>query len=47
MRGTFAGVLVLGLISNLLNMYNVQAYYQQIFKGVLIVLAVLARRKER
>jgi ribose transport system permease protein len=46
-RGTFAGVLVLGLISNLLNMYNVQAYYQQIFKGVLIVLAVLARRKER
>jgi ribose/xylose/arabinose/galactoside ABC-type transport system permease subunit len=46
-RGTFAGVLVLGLISNLLNMYNVQSYYQQIFKGVLIVLAVLARRKER
>lgn len=46
-RGTFAGVLVLGLISNLLNMYNVQSYYQQIFKGVLIILAVLARRKER
>ena len=47
MRGTFAGVLILGLISNLLNMFNVQSYYQQIFKGVLIVLAVLARRKER
>jgi ribose/xylose/arabinose/galactoside ABC-type transport system permease subunit len=46
-RGTFAGVLVLGLISNLLNLFNVQSYYQQIFKGVLIVLAVLARRKER
>ena len=46
-RGTFAGVLILGLISNLLNMFNVQSYYQQIFKGVLIVLAVLARRKER
>ncbi len=45
-RGTFAGVLLLGLISNLLNMYNVQAYYQQIFMGALIVLAVLARRKE-
>jgi ribose/xylose/arabinose/galactoside ABC-type transport system permease subunit len=41
------GVLILGLISNLLNMYNVQSYYQQIFKGVLIVLAVLVRRKER
>jgi ribose/xylose/arabinose/galactoside ABC-type transport system permease subunit len=46
-RGTFAGVLILALISNLLNMFNVQSYYQQIFKGVLIVLAVLARRKER
>jgi ribose/xylose/arabinose/galactoside ABC-type transport system permease subunit len=46
-RGTFAGVVILGLISNLLNMFNVQSYYQQIFKGVLIVLAVLARRKER
>jgi ribose/xylose/arabinose/galactoside ABC-type transport system permease subunit len=45
-RGTFMGVVILGLISNLLNMFNVQAYYQQIFKGVLIVLAVLARRKE-
>jgi ribose/xylose/arabinose/galactoside ABC-type transport system permease subunit len=45
-RGTFAGVLLLGLISNLLNLYNVQAYYQQIFKGALIVLAVLARRRE-
>lgn len=46
-RGTFAGVLILGLISNLLNMFNVQSYYQDIFKGVLIVLAVLIRRKER
>jgi ribose/xylose/arabinose/galactoside ABC-type transport system permease subunit len=46
-RGTFIGVLILGLISNLLNMFNVQSYYQDIFKGVLIVLAVLARRKER
>jgi ribose/xylose/arabinose/galactoside ABC-type transport system permease subunit len=45
-RGTFAGVLLLGLISNLLNLYSVQAYYQQIFKGALIVLAVLARRRE-
>lgn len=46
-RGTFAGVLILALISNLLNMFNVQSYYQQVFKGVLIVLAVLVRRKER
>jgi ribose transport system permease protein len=44
-RGTLAGVLLLGLINNLLNLYGVQAYWQQIVKGALIVLAVLARRK--
>lgn len=44
-RGTLAGVLLLGLISNLLNLYSVQAYYQQIFKGALIVFAVLTRRR--
>jgi ribose transport system permease protein len=46
-RGTFMGVVLLGLISNLLNQFNVQSYYQQIFKGALIVIAVLARRRER
>ena len=45
-RGTFGGVLTLGLIDNLLNLFNVQSYYQQIFKGLIILLAVLARRKE-
>jgi ribose/xylose/arabinose/galactoside ABC-type transport system permease subunit len=44
--GTFAGVLVLGLIDNLLNLFGVQTYYQQIIKGLIIVLAVLARRKQ-
>jgi ribose/xylose/arabinose/galactoside ABC-type transport system permease subunit len=45
--GTFGGVIVLGLIDNLLNLFNVQAYYQQIFKGLIILFAVLARRKEK
>jgi ribose transport system permease protein len=45
--GTFGGVLLLGLINNLLNLFNVQSYYQQIFKGLIIVIAVLARRKEQ
>ena len=45
--GTLAGVVTLGLINNLLNLYNVQSYYQQIFKGLIILVAVLARRKER
>jgi ribose transport system permease protein len=44
--GTFGGVLTLGLIDNLLNLFNVQSYYQQIFKGFIILFAVLARRKE-
>jgi ribose transport system permease protein len=44
--GTFGGVLTLGLIDNLLNLFNVQSYYQQIFKGFIILVAVLARRKE-
>jgi ribose/xylose/arabinose/galactoside ABC-type transport system permease subunit len=45
--GTFAGVLTLGLIDNLLNLFGVQTYYQQITKGLIIVLAVLARRRQR
>lgn len=45
--GTFGGVMILGLINNLLNLYNVQSYYQQILKGVIILFAVLARRKQR
>ncbi|MGE5139767.1 MAG: ABC transporter permease [Rudaea sp.] len=45
--GTVGGVLTLGLINNLLNMFNVQSYYQQIFKGLIILFAVLARRKEQ
>lgn len=44
--GTLGGVLILGLIDNLLNLYNVQSYYQQILKGLIILFAVLARRKE-
>jgi ribose transport system permease protein len=45
--GTLAGVVALGMIDNLLNLFNVQSYYQQIFKGVIILVAVLARRKQR
>lgn len=45
--GTLGGLLTLGLIDNLLNLFNVQAYYQQIFKGLIILFAVLARRKEK
>jgi ribose transport system permease protein len=43
--GTLAGVGALGIIDNLLNLFNVQSYYQQILKGLIILVAVLARRK--
>jgi ribose transport system permease protein len=45
--GTFGGVLALGVIDNLLNLYNVQSYYQQILKGLIILVAVLARRRKQ
>jgi ribose transport system permease protein len=45
--GTAGGVVILGVIDNLLNLLNVQSYYQQILKGVIILIAVLARRKEK
>ena len=45
--GTLGGVFTLGLINNLLNLQNVQSYWQQIVKGGIILFAVLARRKQR
>jgi len=45
--GTLAGVVSLGMIDNLLNLFNVQSYYQQILKGAIILIAVLARRKQQ
>jgi ribose transport system permease protein len=40
---TVAGVLVLGLISNIMNLVSVPVYPQQIVKGVIIIIAVLSR----
>jgi len=38
---TMIGVIVLGLIGNIMNLMSVPAYPQQVIKGVIIVLAVL------
>lgn len=43
--GMCGGVVALGVIDNLLNLFNVESYYQQILKGLIILVAVLARRK--
>jgi len=45
--GTLGGVYALGLINNLMNLFDVQSYYQQIIKGVIILTAVLIRNKEK
>jgi ribose/xylose/arabinose/galactoside ABC-type transport system permease subunit len=44
--GVVGGVLALALVDNVLNLFNVESYYQQFVKGVIILVAVLARRKE-
>ncbi|KHL19386.1 UNVERIFIED_CONTAM: hypothetical protein LK11_02280 [Mumia flava] len=42
-RATFGGVLVLALINNLLNLYGVQSYWQQVLKGLIIIAVILAQ----
>lgn len=39
--GTFLGVILTGLISNILNILNISAYYQQIVLGIIIIIAVI------
>jgi ribose transport system permease protein len=38
---TLLGVLILGMIGNIMNLLNVPAYPQQVIKGLIIILAVL------
>jgi ribose/xylose/arabinose/galactoside ABC-type transport system permease subunit len=45
--GMVGGVLALSIIDNALNLFNVQSYCQQVVKGLIILVAVLARRKPR
>lgn len=42
--GMFGGVLALAVIDNVLNLFDVQSYYQQLVKGIIIIIAVLVRR---
>lgn len=43
---TLMGVLILGLIGNILNLLNVPSYPQQVIKGGIIIFAVLLQRFE-
>lgn len=41
LTGTILGFFLIGLISNSMNLLNINSFYQQMVKGVLIILAVL------
>lgn len=43
--GTVVGALIIGILSNALNLLNVSSYFQMIAKGVVILIAVLLDRK--
>ncbi|HTB85938.1 MAG TPA: hypothetical protein VK742_20000 [Candidatus Sulfotelmatobacter sp.] len=45
--GTIVGVLIIGVMNNGLDLLNVTSYWQQIVKGVIIVLAVLLDKKSK
>lgn len=45
--GTIIGALIIGVLNNGLNLINVSPFYQQIVKGIVILLAVLADKKSK
>lgn len=45
MVGTLIGALIIGTLNNGLNLLGVSSFYQQIMKGIVIILAVLVDRK--
>ena len=44
--GTMLGVLIIGVMNNLLNLMGVPPFLREAFKGVVVVAAVLLQRKE-
>ena len=44
--GTLVGVLIIGTLNNGLNILDVSSFYQQVVKGIVILLAVLMDRKK-
>ena len=45
--GTLVGALIIGTINNGLNLLGVSSFYQQIVKGIVIIIAVLLDRKKK
>lgn len=43
--GTFVGVLIIAVLNNGLNILGIPSYYQEVLKGIVILIAVLSDRK--
>lgn len=39
--GTFIGVLIIGVITNGLNLMGINSFWQEVFKGIIILVAVI------
>src|SRR5699024_4683055 len=44
--GTFFGVLILGILDNMMNLMNVSPHLQGFVKGLIIIIAVVFQKKE-
>lgn len=45
LRGTLAGILILGIVSNILDLWGVSVNLQGVVKGLVIIISVLIQRK--
>lgn len=45
--GTVIGAMIIGVLNNALNLMDVSSYYQQLLKGLVILIAVLLDRKQK
>ena len=44
--GTFFGILILGILNNMLNLMNVSPYLEGMVKGIIIIISVLIQKRE-
>lgn len=44
--GTLVGALLIGFLNNGLNLLGVSSFYQQVVKGIVILIAVLLDRRQ-
>ncbi len=41
MSGVIVGVLIMGIAENVMNLLNIQAFYQYVVRGLILLIAVL------